>query len=240
MRNLHPWPIFPPNLETPIIRSLSLQFLIQALIDAFSHLKEREEPKNDMQEAENLFHELQKMLLFSVENPFAQKGSLLDKLFFYTEVLIETSHIESKPILAALEQMRALILHTKSKMVVWKKGKSRYCVSEMLDEWRTLSSALTEKLRLFFSGLIPFLKEARSDENVLVFLIERRASLNQWMGDQFVENLFKSFFPSGHDQLRAVIYEGYTKRGFSTFLSTVEPLIEQIQWEVPCEYPTLT
>jgi hypothetical protein len=34
MYHLHPWPLFPSDLAPPVARSLSLQFILQALIDA--------------------------------------------------------------------------------------------------------------------------------------------------------------------------------------------------------------
>ena len=89
----------------------------------------------------------------------------------------------------------------------------------------------------FFKALCPYLREAQFDENVLVYLIEQKERLNAHLGPRFVEELLQSFFPTGPAELRATIYEGYTRRGFSTFLSSVEPLLDAIEWEAPCASP---
>ena len=133
-----------------------------------------------------------------------------------------------------LEEIKKSILLTKLKILIWKKMPARYSVSEMRGELGEFYSDLFQRLSSFFKALRPFLKEARSDENVLIYLIEKKDLFNKHLGERHIEALLQSFFPAGHDQLRAAIHEGYTRRGFDTFLTSVEPLIDTIQWEMPC------
>lgn len=239
MRSLYSWPVFPTNLETPIIRSLSIQFILQALIDAFSKLKElRSFPPlkgvHIKEELQTISKALEKIYLFSIENPISQKGGFVDKICFYSETLMKASQVKEPELFSSLEEVRKEILTFKSKMMVWNKLPTSYPLEEMLQELLQLSLHISKYLRSFFEALIPFLREARSDENVLVYLIEKKDLLNRDLGERCIEELLQSFFPAGHDQLRAVIYEGYTRRGFSAFFSAVEPLIDAVQWEMSC------
>ncbi len=243
MRSLNPWPIFPSNLESPLARSLSIQFILQELTDSFGLLQHLQmitpmqlQGANFKEELACVSKELEKFLLFSLENPFAQKSSVLDKLCFYSEILLQASHIHDQEIPSILEEMRNLVLRMRSKMITWKKVQTP--LEKILELLFILYTDLYQKLCDFFKALCPFLKEARSDENVLVYLIENKDKLNSFLGLRRIEELLQSFFPAGHAQLRAAIHEGYTRRGFTTYLSSVESMIDAIEWETPCHSPT--
>jgi len=178
---------------------------------------------------------LEKFLLFSLENPFMQKSSTLDKLCFYSEILLQASHIRDNEVLVILEKMRNDILKVRSKMISWKKMSVTF--EEVRTEFLELFANIYYQLRQFFHAFSPFLKEARFDENVLIYLVENKAKLNSNLGEKWVDDLLKSFFPAGHGQLRTAIFEGFTRRGFTTFLSSIEPLIDAIEWETPCHLP---
>lgn len=241
MRSFTPWPIFPQNLDSPVIRSLSLQFIIQTLMGAFDRVQElyqsisfQLQGANFEEELFCILKELEKIVLFSLENPFPQKSSILDKLCFYSEILIQASPLNNNEIPPILDDMKKNILDIKSKITTWKKMKPPFPLETVRRELMALHAFLLEKLKAFFDALSCFLKEARSDENVLIQLIEKKDQLNASLGNRRIEKLLQSFFPLGHSQLRACIHEGYTRRGFTKFLSKVEPLIDAIEWDVPC------
>src|SRR5689334_18778419 len=101
MRSLNPWPIFPANLDPPVARSLSLQFILQELIRSYKllhHLQiltPQQIVGNELaEELAAIAKELEKFLLFSLESPFSQKGGVLDKLCFYSEILLQASKIK--------------------------------------------------------------------------------------------------------------------------------------------------
>ncbi len=245
MRSLNPWPFFPSNLEPAVIRSLSIQFILQTLIDSFDLLQDLQISTPLQLQGANLKEEilcvskgLEKFYQFSIDHSLTQRGSLLDKLCFYSEILLQASQVNDPELIVIMEEMRKSILLIKSKMMLWKKMPGRSPLPEMLQHLMHLYTDLSEKLCHFFKIFSPFLKEARSDENVLIYLIENKEKINRCLGERYIENLLQSFFPAGHDQLRAAIHEGYTRRGFTSFLSSVEPLIDEIQWETPCHSPT--
>lgn len=225
MRSLNSWSVFPPNLEPPFVRSLCLQFILQTLIDAFECLQ-----KPIPLKGVHIRKELE-----GLEK--SQMNTFLDKLCFYSDSLIQISQIKDPELFISLEEIRKELLTFRSKLLVWKKLSASYPLEEMLEQLMQLNSHLYRHLRTYFLALIPFLKEARSDENVLVCLIEKKQMLNRDLGPKCIEEILQSFFPAGHDQLRAVIYEGYTRRGFSDFFSKVEPLIDELHWEMPCRSP---
>lgn len=236
MRSLHPWPIFPFNIEPPIARSLSIQFILQELIASFELLDYLHEitplqiqGANLKEEIACISKQLEKFLLFSLENPLAQRGSVLDKLCFYCENLLQASRITETEIPMLLEEMRNMVLKMRSRMSIWKK--MLIPLDQILALLFELYADLYRKLCQFFKALTTYLKEARSDENVLVYLIENKDRMNKYLGERYIEEMLQSFFPAGHAQLRAAVIEGYTRRGFNTFLAKVEPLIDAIEWE---------
>lgn len=205
MRSFYPWPLFPVHLERSVARSMSLQFVLQELLRAFKLIDASRHIGTVSQQ------EIEKFLLLSLDSPFSQKGGVLDKLCFYSEILLQT-HTGA---LDVLEEMRGAVL----KLCARKKGVQK-------SDWLCLLDRLEEDFRRFFHALQKALFEARSDENVLVFLMENKASINQYLGEHTLENLLGHFFPEGRDQLRAVLYEGFSRRGFSSFFNQVEPLID--------------
>lgn len=236
MRSLHPWPIFPFNLDPPIARSLSIQFILQELIASFELLDYLQEitplqiqGANLQQEIACISKQIEKFLLFSLENPLSQKGSVLDKLCFYCENLLQASRITETEIPTILEEMRRLVLKMRSRITGWKK--MLVPLDQILSLLFDLYADLYRKLCHFFTALTTYLKEARSDENVLIYLIENKDKLNRFLGDRRIEEMLQGFFPAGHAQLRAAVIEGYTRRGFTAFLAKVEPLIDAIEWE---------
>lgn len=241
MRSLTPWPTFPKNLDLPVIRSLSLQFITQTLMGAFDNLQElyqtisfQLQGANFEEELICILKELEKIVLFSLENPFPQRTSVLDKLCFYSEILVQASALNDNEIPQILDDMKKNIMQVRSKITTWKKMKPPFPLENVRTELIALHLFLMKKLREFFGALASFLKEARSDENVLIQLIEHKNKLNASLGKRCIEKLLQSFFPQGHSQLRAVIHEGYTRRGFTKFLSKAEPLIDAIEWDTPC------
>lgn len=238
MRSLHPWPVFPPNLELPAARSLAILFILEELaasLKLVEHLQnitpEQLQGANLQQELALISNEIEKFLLFSLDNPFTQKGGVLDKLCFYCEILIQASRLELEAVPMILEEMRNAILKLKSKLLLWKKA--LHPLDQILHHLLDLYSELKMKFASFFSALIPYLQESRTDENVLLYLIENKEIFNKYLGLRTVENLLAGFFPSGCYELRAAICEGFTRRGFADFFTEKEPLINAIEWDSP-------
>lgn len=227
MRSFHPWHIFPHDLEAPAAKSLALLFILQ---ECLASLQLLERSKNNIPtEFPDASRQLEQFLLFTVDNPFAQNGGVLDKLCFYCESLLQASKIGDDALLLILEEMRNLILNIKSRLVAWKKKllsqeEARLNLVAFYDE-------LDKKFRAFFSALSVFLKESRTNENILLYILEHKDKFNCYLGPRTIENLLCRLFPSGPCELRAAICEGYTRRGFSEFYAMQEPLIDAIEWE---------
>lgn len=237
MRSLHPWPIFPRDLEPPAERSLALQFVLQEFLSSYQLLERLENAT--LEKLSEVSSHLDSFLLSSLNNPFAQKGGALNKLCFYCEILLQASKIEDGMILVDLEEMQNAIMKTRSKVIVWKKKSP--LPEEIGLEFTNLYNQLRKKFSSFFSSLIAFLRESRTDENVLFYLIEHRNEFNLYLGPKTIENLLSSFFPAGYHELRATICEGYTRRGFGEFYAEQEPLLDALEWEThgcPSQSPT--
>lgn len=198
MRSFCPWPLFPSDLKRSVARSLSLQFALKELLKSFALVDARSQPEQ--------------FLALSLIDPFVQKGGALDRLCFYSEILLQNS--TRKP-LQVLEDLRNLILQ------------------ELALSWKERLEQIGLGLKRFFEALQLPLYESRSDESVLVFLMENKQKINHYLGASTLENLFGVFFPEGPDQLRAVLFEGFSKRGFSLFFKKIEPLIDTSFHEGP-------
>lgn len=239
MRNFHLMPVLPYNLDPPIARSLTIQFILQTFIacfDTLHHLRtftdqqlKGIEPKKEIGAVAK---SLEKMMILSMGAPIIPKTSCLDKLCFYCEVLIQASQITQNDIVVIVEQMKTQIIDLKTKIILWKKIAIE-SIEIIRQEFFQLYKLLEQKLSLFFRSFVPFLKEARSDENILIYLIERKEEFNACLGSRTIEELLQLLFPSGHAQLRAAVIEGFMRRGFTVFLSQIEPLIDAIEWEAP-------
>lgn len=247
MRSLYPWPLFPPDLEPPAARSLSLQLALQEWICSFDLIAALEKklpriiPHDQFyHEIEVLSNEMQKLLLFSLENPFSQKAGTLDKLCFYSTELLRASHvIDREPVGIVLNHMRDALLSFRTKINYWRRKAPTS--STLSFDVEQLCRIMSQRLSEFYEALLPFFDEARSDETVLFFLIENKESLNHYLHPKKIEQLFARLYPSGPTHLRAIMCEGYTRRGFSEFYAKHEALIDSIDWVTPDEcLPTLT
>lgn len=220
MSNKDSWLSFPSHLDPPAIRSLSLVFILQELIELLEVV----------QGFQISFPSLSQDLtsFFSLDHSYPQVGMRPDKLCFYCGILLQASKIGESSLQNELDKMRIRILQCRSQLYPYK-GKpfvDSQCISPFLEIYRNLCS--------FFTTLIPFLREARTDENVLLALIERRRAFNRHLGSCAIEKILQDFFPSGHAHLKAVISEGLTRRGFTSFFAEKEPLIDEIAWETGC------
>jgi len=243
MRSLYPWPLFPPDLDPPAARSLSLQLALQTWLDSCQVIHSLQQKMTDigatdnpMQEIEGISDQLQKFLLFSLENPFSKKPGTLDKLCFYCEELLRASNVQEREEIGnLLDLMRDAALSFRALMLSWKRKLPPSFI--LLTNMEHLHSVLNQRLREFFDALYPFFAEARSDENVLFFLIEHKEQLNRFLSPKKTETLLGRLYPAGPTHLRVILCEGYTRRGFSDFYAQHESLIESIEWasdETPC------
>jgi hypothetical protein len=238
MRSLYPWPLFPPDVDSKATRSLSLQLSIQEWINSFRWIEEVEKRPSELQ---IIADGLQKLLLYSLESPFSVKPGTFDKLSFYLHKLQNASTSPINFAETLLDDMRTNILSFLGQIHGWKKALST--PSELLEHVRKLCHLLRSKLLEFFDALFPFFDEARSDENVLFYLIERQKEMNQILQNETsftprfknIEHLFCHLYPTGPAHLRMILLDGYTRRGFSEFYAQHKTLIESIEWLVePC------
>ena len=223
MRSLYPWPIFPSDLNQPSARSLSLQLALQEWLYSFEII----DYVLTKTQLDDLSNEVQKLLLFSLDNPFAKRAGTLDKLSYYVGELTGRSRIELKePVGDLLDEMRDEVLSFRQKMIHWK----RKSIPPSTEEIKSLWLILSERLVQFYENLLPFFEESKSDENVLFYLIEHRELFNQILFPRKIEDLLSHLYPAGPAHLRAILCEGYTRRGFGEFYAKHEALIDSIEW----------
>lgn len=142
----------------------------------------------------------------------------LAKLCFYSEILLQASQVDGEKLLMILEEIRQIFVKLRLKHLA---------LQTLSEEWIETAK---QKFCDFFLALHPFLQKAKKDENVLLYLIEQRQAFNFFLGSHAVEELLQSLCPSGEGVLREMISNGFAQRGFSSFLATKEPLLEEIEW----------
>jgi hypothetical protein len=83
-------------------------------------------------------------------------------------------------------------------------------------------------LETFSDALFPYVEACKQDENVVLYLIEQRTTLNECVRPELVERWLRRLFPKGPAPLRAMLQEGYSRRGFSDFYTRKEALVQSI------------
>jgi hypothetical protein len=225
------WIVFPPHLSAPSVRSLSLLFILEEILSQLKQIDLVEEmnqdrkvetsqikSKNDSSDCLRI-NLLEK--IFALEDPFFQRNIPPDKLCFYSHILLQTSQVDGQNVLNILDELRISHLQCRSeilrpkigKEIVWEK------VLEFVKVWR-------KKLSSLFSAFIPLLHEARTDENVLLFLLEKKDLFNLYFGEKTIEYLLGKFFPYGEDYWHAVLHEGFQRRNFSHFFESKKHLLQ--------------
>jgi hypothetical protein len=228
MRSLYPWPIFPPDLNQQAARSLSLQMALQEWLYSFNIIDSVRNIAKELK-LDTLSNEVQKFLLFSLDNPFTKRAGTLDKLCFYCDELGSHSKTDCRELIeSTLNGMRDAVLSFRQKLLSWKRKFPES--TTMVSETNSLCKSLEEKLKCFYEALTSYFEEAKSDENVLFYLIEHRTQLNEVLYPKKVEDLLCYLYPSGPAHLRAILCEGYTRRGFGEFYAKHEALIDSIEW----------
>ena len=234
MRSLYPWPLLPPDLDARASRSLSLQLCVQEWICAFDCIAELEERTEN---PHALADTVQKLLLFALDSIFSAKPGTLDKLACYLNKLLANSTLTCKSPKTneteiLLDQAHDDTLAFWNTLIAWKRAYSP--MSPLQGTVRQLCETLRNTLLSFFEALFPFFEEAKCDENVLFFLIERQSKINhifQYASPRkSLEDLFRRLYPTGPTHLRTILAEGYTRRGFGEFYAQHKTVIESIEW----------
>lgn len=213
MLNTEFWMRFPSHLEPPALRSLSLAFILEELVQRFEQVAQliNTQEKSPEKCSKELID------LFSLDCSSPKQGMFPDKLCYYCTILVQASNkTEDDFLQKELTEMRISILQFR------------------VEQKASFLRLFYEQLRSFFSSLIPFLFQARTDENLLIRFIEYKELLNKHIGPNTIEEMIQSFYPSGTAYLRTIISEGLTRRGFASFLAEKEHLVDTIEWESPC------
>ena len=210
-----PWIHFPGYLSPPTVRSLSLSFVIE-------ELAERIEQSRRLEESDD--KSLERNSFFSLSKPYPVNTMFPNKLCFYCDILLQTSSVGETTLLDELNQMRMFMLEARAFLTLEKEALGS-----------SFFQAFRGKISSVFSLLLPFLFEARSDENVLIKLLELRNTFDYALGLGTIQAMLQSFFPEGHTYLRTLIHEGLTRRNFTPFLLEKESLIDTIEWDSTCQ-----
>lgn len=246
MQTLYPWPSFPHNLKKELAKSFSLQFILSTLTEAFSTIStlQKEIPtfllgKDLSLEILELQKHFQRIYVFCSSTSLAQKPGTINKLCYFTQMLYEsTSSLKMEPMFL-IEEMRKELFTFYSKILMWKKKKNGYPLSEMLECLFSLFRYLFDHLRQFFYTLVPTFQESKEDENLIVYLIEHREELNNNLKPRCIEEVLQALFPKGTQELTEMIFKKYQQRGFGSQFCKVKLLIDAIKWECPCQEKVL-
>lgn len=148
-------------------------------------------------------------LVHKLDNAQDLSLDFLDKISYYAGVLVEASNKKKESFLQKeISSMRITVLQF---------------LHEKKAEYLTF---FYEQLRSFFNSLIPFFFQARTDENILIYLMEHKASLNRHLGPLTIDKMIQSFASSNPDYLKTIISEGLTRRGFTSFLEEKEEMLD--------------
>ncbi len=217
------------KLNPSTARSLSLLFILQEITSLFYLLSRSKERCKENISILQLPEELEDYLHLTIEDPSPKQEISLTKLSFYADILLQCSKLDEIILLQRLEVIRSVATKIKFHFFIAKRQTPpKKDIFEMiLQELISCDHAVNS----FFFSLIPFLKETRTDENILIYLIEQKEILNQYLQENTIETLFQLLFPEGESAMRAILHEGFTRRSFTQFLQTKEELIHSFNWK---------
>jgi hypothetical protein len=206
MQRASPWLPFHSEFDPPSAQGMNLLFALDAWV----------------QTAET-FQSLKKELstfpsLFTTGGPILKKTPL-EKWLFYSHLFLQS------PLLTDAAPFESLLntLEQSAKLIDRKLPQ---------DKIPSLFQLFESSLKSLFDLFLPFLEEAKSNENILLYLIEHRAFLNDLLGPGKIETVFQQLYPAGPAHLHAIVFEGYTQRGFGPFCSKHEAEIRSVDWRI--------
>lgn len=224
------------TLKTP--HALTLLFILEDVINAIEHVHQLELFCSQKRSSDplslllfRLGNLLQNLLVCSLPQGFVNQGDFLNKLCIYSEILLKSTKSKDLQLLLLLEQMKETVCKTRP----------RFVMTDSMEDFDELCQNLLESCKFLHSSLIsfmtlliPFLKTVKSDETVLMYLVEKKESLNKYLGNHWVEHLIRFFFsdhlPLFHDTLKS----GFLNRGFEAFYREKKELIQQVENDIAC------
>lgn len=226
----------PFGLSQEALKSHCLLFIFDEMIRSFTLIEQLKRSTFEKLQAPPLFKQLMDFYFeiepFILGNLKAKISSPLDKLLFYSDQLINATETKIDGVLPILEEMKAASFSLKAQFTKWKY--ESFSKEKVLKELFKFYCFTVEKFRSFFHMLFPAIEEMKENENLLMFLIEKKESFNQFIGDRSVERLLSSLFPGGIHDLKELIFQGYAKRGFSHIFEEQKHLIEKLEWDAAC------
>lgn len=200
------------------IKGLCLEFILHELAKAFTLSNQLTNASTD--EKVSILDQF-----IHIPSPFEMvQPGIIDKLCFYCEALIQNSKM-GDCLLDAIDELRSIIslsrstLSRQQRMVPFPHTPS--------NEWL---NALDQSLRSFFYQLVPVFKACLDSETALFALLELRKTLNRFLGDHTVEEILQQLFPEGPHQLRQMLLDKFSQRGFHFFCHNHEKLLEGLAW----------
>ncbi|MBF8262922.1 MAG: hypothetical protein HW387_587 [Parachlamydiales bacterium] len=209
------------QLEKGAAKGLSLEFILHEYTKALS-LADRLQRASTA----DCLEIFEKLYADSLSTAVMQQPGVLDKLCFYCEALVQTSKI-GENLLDAIDGLRNAASLPRCALARQQRSiASSHSISDLI---RTFY----EKLRAFFSLLIPVFEVSLDCETAFFTLLELRQSLNRFLGANTVEHLLQRLFPQGPQMLRQTLAAGYSRRGFSDFCHRFDALFEGLVWPHP-------
>jgi len=191
------------NLDKTAAKALCLQFILHEYARALEIASAFSSAK--ARQLQKGIHQLYPEL---VEGMPMMKLGILRKLCNYCEALLENSQ-KGEELLNALEDIQVLVCRVRRS--------------------NNPTNSIFEKLQSFFPLLSAHFSDCRQSEAPLYALVELRQKLNKHLGEGSVEQLLQKLFQSPRE-LRQVIAQGFSQRGFEGFCKQHEVLFEGLAW----------
>lgn len=197
---------------------LLLQFLLSAFIEVFDQFRSIEQLIIEEQFTPALFIKLAAFTGSSTErtktfqwNPDHGTGS---KLHFYAIYFVEQMQTHR----------HALSLLEKSCRLVRTLG---LYLLEIVEQQKTSDiSPVLKKLRRSIGQTAKELVKAitllKDSENLLYFILRHKSQLDAAYGSEFTIKLFEKIFPNGLDEVKSILIEKYSNRGFEKITETIQ------------------
>ncbi len=191
------------NLDKTSAKALCLQFILHEYARALEIAS-----TFSLAKSHQLLQGIQQLHPDLLEGMPMMKLGILRKLCIYCEALLENSQ-KGEELLNALEDLQVIVCRVR---------RSKHS-----------AGIIFEKLQEFFPLLAEHFSDCRESEAPMYALVELRQRLNKHLGNRSIEQLLQNLFQDPLE-LRHVIAQGFSQRGFESFCKQHEVLFEGLRW----------
>lgn len=108
--------------------------------------------------------------------------------------------------------------------------KALFCLLVSWNSHQKVEKSIFYKgIKRLYSLLEPFIKICKEDENLFLFLLKNKQTVDQICSSNYLQLLFEGFYPEGRVSLEKKMCDRYHERGFFSQISEIKTLLSNLK-----------